>query len=93
MKALCTAIFWTLIRLRDMKRGLIGKHDVCLCQFGQACHRQNCVAMGCPLVSTPTESAPYTHRDTTTFREPYKQLVVASAVPIKPKDLTSLDFR
>jgi hypothetical protein len=64
-----------------------------LCQFGQACHRQNCVAVGCPLISAPAESAPCTHRDTTALGEPYAQLFVASAVPVKPDELSSLDYK
>jgi hypothetical protein len=63
-----------------------------LCQFGQAYHRQNCVAMGCPLVSAPAVAAPFMHRDTTAFRKSYAQLLVASAVPVKPDKFTLLDF-
>jgi hypothetical protein len=63
-----------------------------LCRFGQACHRQNCVVVGCPLVSAPAVSAPCTHRGVTAFGEPYEQLIVVSAVPVKPDELASLDF-
>jgi hypothetical protein len=82
---------------RDMKSGLVGKHGISqkvgVCGCGQACHMQNCVAIGCPLVSAPAESAYYTHRNTTAFAEPYAQLLVASAVPMKPDELTSPDER
>jgi hypothetical protein len=80
-----------------MKSGRVRKRDVCqevgVCLFEQACHRQNCVAVGCPPVSAPSESVPCMHRDTTAFREPYAQLLMAFAIPVKPNELTSLDFR
>jgi hypothetical protein len=63
-----------------------------LCQLIQACHRQNCVSMVCPQVSASAESVPSTHRDITAFWEPYAQLLMASAVSVKPNKLISLDF-
>lgn len=83
-------------RTRDMKSGLVGnmmfvrKLESLL--IHQSCHGQNCVAMGCPLVWVPAESAPWTCRDTTALREPLAQLLVASATPMKPNELTSLGF-
>lgn len=61
-------------------------------RFSQACHRQKCVAMGCLLVVAPAKSAPFMHRETTAFREPYAHLFMASAFPVKPDRLTSLDL-
>jgi hypothetical protein len=80
----------------DMKSGFVEKHNVCQ-KVGVSANsvkhvRQNCVTMGCPLVSARAEFAPCTHRDTTAFREPCAQLLVAFAVPINPDELTSLDF-
>jgi hypothetical protein len=73
---------------RDMKSGLIGKHDVSQ-KVGVSADlvkhiTGKIVAMRCPLVLASAESAPCMRGNTVAFREPYAQLLMASAVPLRP---------
>jgi hypothetical protein len=75
---------------RDMKSGLVRKLGTL--PIWSSGHRQNYVAVGCPLVSA-MYNLYLVCIETATFGEPYAQLLVSSRVHVKPDELTSLDFR
>jgi hypothetical protein len=79
-----------------MKSGLVGKHDICQ-KVGVSADSVRHVT---GKIVSPwgvlwfqlLQNLHLVRIDITAFGEPYAELIVASAVPVKPDELTSLDF-
>jgi hypothetical protein len=79
-----------------VKSGLVGKYNVCQ-KVGVSADSLKHVTgkIVLPWVVLWFQLLQNLHLiliDTTAFREPHAQMLVASAVPVKPNELTSLDF-
>jgi hypothetical protein len=79
-----------------MKSGLVGKHDVCQKVGGSADSVKyvtgKIVSPWVVLWFQLMQNLQLVRIDKTAFGELYAQLLLASAVPVNPDELTSLDF-